>query len=94
LYFSASKKSEQDCINTLNALLSAAFSQIFIENTDCPFFLLDGTISDDLAQLLQAIESDLQLFRFSSVVEFESFIDTLLVTVQQSILDLLKIKQS
>ena len=76
------------CLQEFHQLLKQAFQALFYENEDLPKFFLDGSISDDLANLKNAFEEGLIKLSFTSVSEFESFVDTLVLTIHESIVKL------
>lgn len=79
-------------MHRLNDFFKKAYSALFPENFDFPPFLLNGTLSPDLAMLLATLERDLSSDHFETVAEFEQFIDSLLFKVRDTIVRLEQLK--
>lgn len=87
------KKTDAATLKNLHILLQKAYHQLFDSSIDTiPSFLLDGSLSKDVKILRQALEDALLTNKLSSVMEFESFIDTIIQAALEQLRLLVKQK--
>lgn len=55
--------------------------QLFMNNNELGEYLLDEKLNPDALLLMKALQEDLEKLKFERVGEFESFLDSMIITL-------------
>lgn len=78
-YFS--RKDDAHTLKGLNDILKDAYYSLFCDSTDVPEVFLNGELNPEMRMLRDILETDFSAHQLTSIFEFESFIDNLLLKV-------------
>jgi hypothetical protein len=78
-YFS--KKDDAHTLKELNDILKDAYYALFCDSTDLPEVFLDGELNPEMRMLRDILETDFCAHQLTSIFEFESYMDNLILKV-------------
>ena len=73
--------------------MKEAYLAIFRDNSEFPRYIADSPLMPEISSLMEAFEESLASFSFSSISEFESFMDSLIMQMHNGYSKLLNVKK-